>query len=239
MRTYTYAVPTTFDEAGEAVIVEFGRRQALAVVLGDATEPQGIEAKPLAARVRADGPLLPPLSLALARWIAGHHLVAPALVLRAMLPPRMLERLELVVERTPASAADRGVDVVTLDLLDQLAAGPRPARDLAAPEGRAGLLRRLRALEVDGLVTVDWTLTAAGAGPRFERWILPTDTGRAAAADPAAVDGRPLGPRQRDALAELATAPPSGLPGAGAVRAPRRRGDRRPGPARSCHDRDP
>ena len=64
MRTYTYAVPTSFVdvEAGEAVIVEFGRRQALAVVLGDATEPQGIEAKPLAARVRADGPLPPPLS---------------------------------------------------------------------------------------------------------------------------------------------------------------------------------
>ena len=214
MRTYTYAVPDELVdvEAGEAVIVEFGRRQALAIVLGDATEPEGIEAKPLAARVRADGPLLPPLSLALARWIAGHYLVAPALVLRAMLPPRMLERLELVVERTPASAADGGTDLVTVDLLDQLAAGPRPARDLAAPEGRAGLLRRLRALEADGLVTVDWTLTAAGAGPRFERWILPTDAGRAAAADPSTVDGRPLGPRQRDALAELATAPPSGLP---------------------------
>ena len=214
MRTYTYAVPDELVdvEAGEAVIVEFGRRQALAVVLGNATAPQGIEAKPLAARVRADGPLLPPLSLALARWIAGHYLVAPALVLRAMLPPRMLERLELVVERTPASPADGGTDVVTGDLLDQLAAGPRPARDLAAPEGRAGLLRRLRGLEADGLVTVDWTLTAAGAGPRFERWILPTDAGRAAAADPATVDGRPLGPRQRDALAELAGAPPSGLP---------------------------
>ena len=180
--------------------------------------------------MRADGPLLPPLSLALARWIAGHYLVAPALVLRAMLPPRMLERLELVVERTPASAADRGTS--TPDLLDQLAAGPRPARDLAAPEG-AGLLRRLRALEADGLVTVDWTLTAAGAGPRFERWILPTDTGRAAAADPAAVDGRPLGPRQRDALAELATAPPERIARPGAVRAPRQ-GDRRTGPARSC-----
>jgi primosomal protein N' (replication factor Y) len=215
MRTYTYAVPDELVdvEAGEAVIVEFGRRQALAVVLGDATEPQGIDAKPLAARVRADGPLLPPLSLSLARWIAGHYLVAPALVLRAMLPPRMLERLELVVERTPASVTEVAVDPVTLDLLDQLAAGPRPARDLAAPEGRAGLLRRLRALEADGLVTVDWTLTAAGAGPRFERWILPTDAGRRAAADPSAVAGRPLGPRQRDALAELATASASGLPG--------------------------
>ena len=60
-------------------------------------------------------------------------------------------------------------------------------------------------------MTVDWTLTAAGAGPRFERWILPTDAGQAAAADPSTVVGRPLGPRQRDALAELATAPATGL----------------------------
>jgi len=217
MRTYTYAVPDSLAdlEAGEAVMVEFGRRQALAVVLGDAAAPEGVEAKPVADRVRADGPLLPPLSLGLARWIAGHYLVAPALVLRAMLPPGMLERLELVVERTPTSSSVvEGADAVTLDLLDQLATGPRPARELAAPEGRAGLLRRLRTLEADGLVTVDWTLSAAGAGPRFERWIVVTDAGRAAAANPAAVGGRPLGPRQRDALAELAGGPTDGLQGA-------------------------
>ena len=217
MRTYTYAVPDALAdlEAGEAVIVEFGRRQALAVVLADAAPPEGVEAKPIAARVRADGPLLPPLSLRLARWIAGHYLVAPALVLRAMLPPSMLERLELVVERTPASGrTGPDADAVTLDLLEQLATGPRPARDLAAPEGRAGLLRRLRALEADGLVTVDWTLTSAGAGPRYERWIVLTDAGRAAAGGPGAVEGRPLGPRQRDALEELAAGPAKGLPGA-------------------------
>jgi len=217
MRTYTYAVPDALADlaAGEAVIVEFGRRQALAVILGDAAPLDGVETKPVAARVRADGPLLPPLSLGLARWIAGHYLVAPALVLRAMLPPSMLERLELVVERTPASAAVApDADAVTLDLLEQVAGGPRPARDLAAPEGRAGLLRRLRALEAEGLVTVDWTLTAAGAGPRFERWVVLTDAGRAAAHDPAAVEGRPLGSRQRDALAALVAGPPHGLHGA-------------------------
>ena len=69
MRTYTYAVPDALAdlEAGEAVIVEFGRRQALAVILGDAAPPDGLQTKPVAARVRADGPLLPPLSLGLAR----------------------------------------------------------------------------------------------------------------------------------------------------------------------------
>ena len=40
----------------------------------------------------------------LARWIAGHYLAPPAVVLRAMLPPGLLERLELVAEARPAGA---------------------------------------------------------------------------------------------------------------------------------------
>ena len=72
-RRYTYAVPPSLAdlEAGEAVLVEFGRRQALGIILGDAPPPEGIVAKPIVGRVRADGPLLPPLALALAGWIAG------------------------------------------------------------------------------------------------------------------------------------------------------------------------
>ena len=220
-RTYTYAVPAHLAdlEAGEAVLVEFGRRQALAIVLGDVGQlPAGVDAKSVAERVRADGPLLPARGLALARWISDHYLVAPALVLRAMLPPGMLERLELMVERTPgvddpASAADP----VSVDLLEQLGSGPRRARDLAAPEGRAGLLRRLRALEERGLVALDWTLIAAAAGPRFERWIEVTGEGRTAAAHLAAGEwrrGRRLGHRQADALGELVAAPPGGIAGA-------------------------
>jgi primosomal protein N' (replication factor Y) len=219
-RTYTYRVPDRLGdlEAGEAVLVEFGRRQALAIVIGDAPAPAGLETKEIAERIRADGPLLPPLTLDLARWIASHYLVPPALVLRAMLPPGMLERLELVVERTPAEPDPTdAADGVTTDMLEQLAGGPRPARDLAAPDGRAGLLRRLRGLERRGLVALDWTLTAAAAGPRFERWIALTDAGRTAAdrlATGLRVDGRPLGPRQVEAVRELAAAPPSGLTGA-------------------------
>ena len=81
-----------------------------------------------------------------ARWIADHYLAPPALVIRAMLPPGLLERLDLVAERLPGDppadlpAADR-------DILEQIDRGPRAVRDLVAPEGRAGLIRRLRSLE--------------------------------------------------------------------------------------------
>jgi len=38
----------------------------------------------------------------------------------------------------------------------------------------------------EGLVTLDWTLQAAGAGPRFERWVRLTEDGRATARSVAA-----------------------------------------------------
>ena len=216
-RTYTYTVPPDLADLadGEAVLVEFGRRQALGIVLRSGEPPPGITAKPIAGRVRADGPLLPPLSLRLARWIADHYLAPPSLVLRAMLPPGLLERLELIAERTPG---DPPADLVVVerDLLDQLARGPRPIRDLVLADGRAALVRRLRTLEGRGLVTLDWTLQSAGAGPRFERWIRLTVAGRTTARAVATGErpaGRPLGPRQVAALADLIAGPGEGVAG--------------------------
>ncbi len=236
-RRYTYAVPAQLADLtpGEAVLVEFGRRQAIAVVLGDAAAPEGIVVKPIAGRVRADGPLLPPLSLSLVDWIADHYLAPPAIVVRAMLPPGLLERLDLLAERT-GLAAPASLTPADADLLVQLERGPRPLRDLVAAEGRAGLVRRVRALADRGLVTLDWTLLGAGAGPRYERWIRLTAAGRHAAdaADAAhAVDadqrksgsGRPLGPRQLAALAELQAAERTAMDDLRPAGAPRASGD--------------
>src|SRR5664280_534029 len=67
-KTYDYSVPDRLApmEPGEAVLVEFGRnRQALGVVLGPSSDSTGVELKPLLARVHADGPLVPQLTLKL------------------------------------------------------------------------------------------------------------------------------------------------------------------------------
>ncbi len=210
-RTYTYVLPEHLADValGEPVLVEFGRRQALAVVLGDTDAPPGIELKPVAARVRSDGPLLPPLSIGLARWIAAHYLAPPAVVVRAMLPPGMMEKLDLVAERAPEGEVPLELTPADRDLLDQLQRGPRAVRALVAPEGRAGLIRRLRALEARGVLALEWTLSAAGAGPRYERRVALTPDGRDAAVALAAGErppGRALGPRQAAALAELLAA---------------------------------
>ena len=214
-RTWTYVVPEALADAaaGEAILVEWGRRRAVGIILGDAPAPDGVTARPLGARVRADGPLLPPLALALAREIAAHYLAPPALAIRAMLPPGLLEKLELVATPLdpPASVSAPGreppvprADPAMADLLLALAGGPRAVRDLDARDGRAGLLRRLHALEDDGRIHLDWTLTAAGAGPRHERIARLTEAGRAVAGGSRAPDGRPLGPRQQALLRELA-----------------------------------
>lgn len=215
-RRYTYHVPAPLAPVapGEAVLVEYGRRQALGIVLGPAARAPDVATKPIVDRIRSDGPLVPPLSLALARWIASHYLAPPALVLRAMLPPGLLERFELVAEARPAvGGGDAGppatvpTDLADGDLLDQLGRGPRAVRTLAGSEGRAGLLRRLRAMAARGLVDLDWTLLGASAGPRYERWIRLGSTGRAAAlalAEGRRPEGRPLGQRQRELLAEMA-----------------------------------
>jgi primosomal protein N' (replication factor Y) len=219
-RTYTYRVPDAIAdlEVGEAVLVEFGRRQALGVVLGESAAGDDVATKPIVDRVRADGPLLPPLTVRLARWIAEHYLAPPALVLRAMLPPGLLERLELVAELMPDADADgAGLDVADRDLLAQLDRGPRAVRDLAAPDGRAGLLRRVRALEARGLLGLEWTLTGAAAGPRYERWIRVTPSGAEAAnaiASGERPDGRRLGARQLAVLDELAATTAGELPSA-------------------------
>jgi primosomal protein N' (replication factor Y) (superfamily II helicase) len=209
---YTYRLPASLDDvvAGEAVIVPYGRRQALGIVLGAAGRPpDGREPREVVDRVRTDGPVLPPLMLELARWVSAHYLAPPVTTIRSFLPPGLLERLELVAERRPGEAgAETGMDApgsvpaavldpAEADLLEQLEAGPRRVRDLASAEGRGGVLRRLRTLAEGGLVALDWTLIGASAGPRYERWVSLSDAAPAGA--------RGLGPRQRDALAELAT----------------------------------
>jgi len=219
LRTFTYELPAALAgiEPGEAVLVPFGKggRQVLGVVVGEGHADPGVAVRPVAARVRGDGPLLGPGSLALARWVAGHYLAPLSVVIRAMLPPSMLERLELVAEVTPAGQHRLGAeppdaDAVELDLLAALAGRARAVRELVGPDGRAALMRRLRGLEARGWLELTWTLLGAAVGPRFERRVRLTREGLATADALAVGDrpsGRPVGPRQRDTLLALRTDP--------------------------------
>ncbi len=214
-RTFTYRVPPGLTDIilGEAVMVEFGRRRAVGVLLAEGSRPE-VEAKPLLARVRSDGPLLGALARRLAVHVSEHYLAPPGMVVRAMLPPGTLERIELfaVAERIPeamAAEGEAGREGWTDLLAAVMAGGEGGIRvdDLPQPSSRATLLRSLRGLEADGALRLEWRVVPAAAGPRQQRWVVLTDSGREAAGRSGGAErppGPPLGPRQRALLTELA-----------------------------------
>ena len=169
--------------AGEAVLVAFGRRQALGIIVAETDVRPGAEPKPIVDRVRADGPLLPPLSLALAPGSPRQYLAPPALVLRAMVPPGLLERLELVAELDPGRRRRRGPRTPWTRSRRPAgrwrSTGARPGRPRkAAPACCAACAaRRCRGRRRAGLDAG----RSVGGGPRFERWLRLTRDGRTAA----------------------------------------------------------
>jgi primosomal protein N' (replication factor Y) (superfamily II helicase) len=232
-RTFTYHVPRALRELaiGEAVLVDYGRRRSIGLVMGDCERPVDRDTKPVLARIHSRDPLLPELSMSLARHIAEHYLAPPGMVVRQMLPPGMLESVELVAHARdggselafgqPAAQAARRNSPETVALVAAVREGGADGRAVDAlpqPTSRATLLRRLREMEAAGVIELEWRVRPPGAGPRFERTALITEEGRAAAAALSAGSrppGRPLGPRQRALLAELAASPdPRPEPGA-------------------------
>jgi primosomal protein N' (replication factor Y) len=221
-RTFTYHVPSALAAVGvgEAILVDYGRRRSIGLVMGESERPADRETKPVLARVHSEAPLLPELSVRLARHIAEHYMAPPGMVIRQMLPPGMLERVELVVHARdggqklafgqPAPRAAGTHSPESAALLEAVRRGGEDGRavdELPQPSSRATLLRRLRELEAAGAVELEWRVRPPGAAPRYERTALITAEGRAVAGTLAAgatPTGRALGPRQRALLAELA-----------------------------------
>ena len=139
-----------------------------------------------------------------------------------MLPPGLLERLELVAELAPGGdAAGHGRRAPPPDRPPRPARGGARGRSATSPAPMAGpgcCAGCVPLEEADGRVSLAWTLLGAGAGPALRALDpAPRRTGRRAAARLAAGErpaGRPLGPRQVDLLAELAAAPTGELPAA-------------------------
>ena len=218
-------------EPGEAVLVPFGGRPA-----GDRGRPRRRAAPPaaasscgpIAARVRSDGPLLPPLRSPSPRGLGDRYL-APLAVGDPGDAPAGHARAARA--RGGGDAGRRGArSAAELDpgrtstCSTSSPGGPRPCATSSSPDGRAGLLRRLRALADLGLLELD--LDAARGRRRAALRAAPVADGRRArpprrrSRRGEQPPGRPLGPRQQAALAELA--------GDGGADAVARRGRRRP-----------
>lgn len=211
---YTWSVPDELADlvTGEAVLVGYGRREAAGVVLGDHEGEPPASVRPVLARIRSDGPLLTPLQARLAAHITTWYLAPAGMVVRAMLPPGELERLDLVAVAVPghgfarlggregamaAAVAEAGPEGVAID-------------ELAREGDRQGVLRRARALAAAGVLRLEWRVRATAVKPRLERLAGLTPEGRAAGVALAAGERPPgprLGPRQAALLTELASLP--------------------------------
>ncbi|MDQ3447906.1 MAG: primosomal protein N' [Chloroflexota bacterium] len=229
-QSFTYHLPPGPELGGvgpgDAVLVPYGRRQVVGVVLGEGDPTSDRATKPVLARIHGE-PLLPPLQARLAAFVARYYLAPPGMVVRAMLPPGLLERAELVACRpTLDSSADQGdtpampetkegsptasPDDPCASLVSRIdAAGPQGiAVDLLpADPDRAALLRTLRQAEAAGHLELEWRLRRPGARPRERRVARLSAAGLEVARELAGSRlqaGRPLGPRQRALIEELA-----------------------------------
>jgi primosomal protein N' (replication factor Y) len=209
-QTFTYHLADGAGEVepGEAVLVEYGRRRAIGVVLARAADAAGRETKPILGRVRSDGPLMPPLQLELARHIATYYLAPPALVVRAMLAPGILERLE----RVTRPGADGSAELVT-------------EWRILAPESRERFERRARLTAMGEAVARDLAAGrepgVRGLGPRqaeLLRELLESDEAASTARLTHAHGSSPLPALVRRGLIELSSVRVERRPLAGRAR---------------------
>jgi primosomal protein N' (replication factor Y) (superfamily II helicase) len=162
---FDYRVPGGMSniEVGSVLVVPFGRRRVVGVVVGLADRsdlPEGRLAEPLEALEAG----VPAELVELGRWVGEEYCSTPARGLGLVLPPgvgtgaearRVKPLAELEVEATPkgrdAISGGERLGLRQRAVLRALAAGPKRARQLAATAGSDRAT--LRRLEGRGLIT--------------------------------------------------------------------------------------
>src|SRR5215211_9438864 len=150
-------------EVGSVLLVPFGRRRVVGVVVGLADRSDLPDAR-LAEPLEALEAGVPPELVELGRWVGEEYCSTPARGLGLVLPPgvgtgaearRVKPLAELEVEATPkgreAISGGERLGLRQRAVLRALAAGPKRARQLAATAGSDRAT--LRRLEARGLVT--------------------------------------------------------------------------------------
>jgi primosomal protein N' (replication factor Y) (superfamily II helicase) len=162
---FDYRLPGSMEEVGvgSVLVVPFGRRRVVGVVVGLAERSELPEAR-LAEPVEALEAGVPPDLVELGRWVGEEYCSTPARGLGLVLPPgtgtgaearRVRPLVELEVEATPEGVAAidgrARLGLRQRAVLRALVAGPKSARALAAAAGSDRAT--LRRLEARGLIT--------------------------------------------------------------------------------------
>ncbi|MFO1462993.1 MAG: primosomal protein N' [bacterium] len=110
-RAFTYAVPQDWPrlEPGRLVVAPLGRRRAVGMVAGPATEaPAGIAELKELAELLPEELALPPALLRVFQWAMGHYLTPPGEVLRTFLPAALFKPGAAKGERARQRALPEG-----------------------------------------------------------------------------------------------------------------------------------
>ncbi|MFM7504729.1 MAG: primosomal protein N' [Candidatus Limnocylindrus sp.] len=200
-RLYDYLPPEHAElEIGDAVVVPFGGRRAIGLVtsrVGELPPPSGVTLKRAEAKLNGD-PLIGALGMRLAEAISTHWLAPLALTIRSLLPPGLLDKVEVAIRSVGSPSEDEGRVGVSQSWtsLERLVG--------ARGSGRSALLALIRNGERSGRLERSWRLSAVQGRSVEEAY-----ASRTSAADLPDARTR-LGLRQRELLTVLDRAEASG-----------------------------
>lgn len=141
---FTYEVPASFHDAvlpGSRVIVPFGRRAMVGVILGPSDKLPDVAQFKQILRILDPVPALSPQLLQLGRWLADYYVAPLGEVFRAMLPPLVEVRTTREISLT---VAGKGA-MATLSSRDALKPSEKDELDFLAQLSEArGATRRNR-----------------------------------------------------------------------------------------------
>jgi len=157
---FTYRVPEaeTLPERGARVVVPFGSRRVVGIVVGPASAAPGAALKDVS-EVLDESPLVTPPLLDLAAWVSDYYLAPPGECYRLVLPPAGIRASRAVARLGDGAAAALGL--ADDPIVAALREGPLRVSTLAHRLGKdpTSRLQRLRASRA---VVVEQDLQAPG-----------------------------------------------------------------------------
>ncbi len=130
--TLHYSVPPELVstlQVGHLVKVPLREREVHGVVIGLGDESPVAETRPVLALVYPE-PVLTPLQLSLARWLAETYFASLVYAIKLFLPPGMMVKSEPMLARVPGVSPPPNLTPEQQVLLARLANGPQPERML-------------------------------------------------------------------------------------------------------------
>jgi primosomal protein N' (replication factor Y) len=146
--TFSYAVPDRLDELavpGARVVVPFGKRTVVGVVLGRSSHRPEIPQLKDISEVLDPLPALPARLIELGRWVANYYLAPVGETFRVLLPPAVEVRVARQWQITEQGRVRRS-ELQSLDALTAAQAIELALLDLCQTEGKPVSAREIRKL---------------------------------------------------------------------------------------------